>query len=289
MYELQDILDHLKTGRPIPPLVMEERPHPEFPGYKIVQEQQCRTILPDGTRCDGVDQTLKKITLSDKDAFDYESIVPCVKCDVPRMISKCFGFLDSRQDHARSIENGILAGLKTKPQRNKYNEAAMETFKRLLKTKDCKESVMLLGPVGTGKTFLAQHFLKAMITKQRRQCMYAQEYTILHAWRFSQDKGKNTGIWGHQFLHKCRTADYLLLDDFGAARRTSDGALDELERLIMGRCEASMPVIITTNLSPEDIEMRRGTRVWSRLKGMAKENVFVIKGGDFRQKVEWEV
>ena len=76
---------------------------------------------------------------------------------------------------------------------------------------------------------------------------------------------------------------------FGAARQTSDGALDELERLIMGRCEASMPVIITTNLSPEDIEMRRGTRVWSRLKGMARDNVFVIKGGDFRQKVEWEV
>jgi len=205
------------------------------------------------------------------------------------MLHYCFGMLDSRPEQAMAIENGILARLKVRPERNKWNEQAMTVLKDIMMRPDKQKSAILMGPVGTGKTFLAQHTIKAIMAKHRKPCLYVQEHTLLHAWRFSQSKDHQaTSAWGCALLGKARIVDYLLIDDFGASRRTSDGALDALEELIMVRYDAGKPVIVTTNMRPEDIEMRRGSRVWSRLKGMARENVIEIKGGDFRQKVSWE-
>ena len=245
--------------------------------------------MPNGARCDGVDHLVKRRTRGSDEGADYTYSIRCIKCDVPRILQKCFGQLDSRPETAKAIENGIMARLKSKPTRNKFNERAMEVLKEIIINPKSHKSVVLMGPVGTGKTFLAQHTLKAMMVKHRRPCLYAQEHTLLHAWRFSQDKTKSgTAAWGGRFLAAARICDYLLIDDFGASRRTSDGALDALEEIIMIRYDAGKPVIVTTNLSSEDLEMRRGSRVWSRLKGMAKENIIEIKGGDFRQKVSWE-
>lgn len=246
--------------------------------------------MPNGARCDGVDHLVRRKTRGSDEDFDYTYFIGCVRCDVPRMVSKCFGRLDSRPEQAKDIENAILSRLKVKPARNKFNEKAMQVLKDIIVSPNDRKSAVLMGPVGTGKTFLAQHTLKAIMHKHKKPCLYAQEHTLLHAWRFSQDKTKSvTATWGGNFLHAAKTCEYLLIDDFGASRRTSDGALDALEEIIMVRYDAGKPMIVTTNMSPEDLEMRRGSRVWSRLKGMARENVIEIKGGDFRKEVRWEV
>ena len=232
----------------------------------------------------------KKTIPSEFAPCEYIYALSCIKCDVPRMHHMCFGILDSSEEQALAIEDGIMARLRVKPVQNKHNERAIMALREIMMNPSCGKSAILMGPVGTGKTFLAQHTLKAIISKHRLKCLYVQEHTILNAWRFSQQKDKQaTAAWAGRLLGMARSAEYLLIDDFGASRRTSDGALDALEELVMVRYDAARPVIITTNLKPEDIETRRGSRVWSRLKGMAKENVIEINGGDYRQDVKWEV
>ena len=60
MITVQDVLDQLNTGKPIQPLVMEEKEHPEYPNMVIVSESQCSTTMPNGARCDGVDHLVRR-------------------------------------------------------------------------------------------------------------------------------------------------------------------------------------------------------------------------------------
>ena len=288
MQSIAQVLDNLNMGMPMEQLDTPTRIDQDYPELLILDEAPCDTIFPNGLTCDGTNRWAKRRTPSDNEP-EYTFAVPCIKCDVPRMLHYCFGMLDSRPEQSIAIENGILARLKVRPERNKWNEQAITALKEIMMRPDKQKSAILMGPVGTGKTFLAQHTIKAIMAKHRKPCLYVQEHTLLPAWRFSQSKDHQaTSAWGCALLGKARIVDYLLIDDFGASRRTSDGALDALEELIMVRYDAGKPVIVTTNMRPEDIETRRGSRVWSRLKGMARENVIEIKGGDFRQKVSWE-
>jgi len=286
---IEEVLKRLEAGTPMPPLVLEERIHPDFPHLKITEERPCQTTNPNGVQCDGVEYLVKKRTLSDKDCFDYVWCILCEKCDVPKMLHKCFGYLSPDSTVAKDTSRAIVSKLNIRPEKNKHNESAMRALREMITNKENRASAILMGPTGTGKTFLAQHTLKAIIKKHKKRCVYLQESTLLNAWRASQDKNGADAAWGCSVIGAARCADMLMIDDYGSSRRTSDGALDFLEDVIMQRYDGARPVLITTNLSGQDIEAGRGARVWSRLKGMARENVFTINGGDFRDNFRWEV
>ena len=81
---------------------------------------------------------------------------------------------------------------------------------------------------------------------------------------------------------RAKTAKWLMLDDFGQARKATEPALDALDDVIMHRYAARAPMVITTNLRPEQIAERRGERVWSRMCEMAGSGVVELSGEDWR-------
>ena len=74
----------------------------------------------------------------------------------------------------------------------------------------------------------------------------------------------------------------MMLDDFGQTRKTSDGALDAIESLIMHRYDAGLNVIVTTNRIVQTLNETRGARVMSRLAGLAGGVVVHCSGKDWR-------
>jgi DNA replication protein DnaC len=61
----------------------------------------------------------------------------------------------------------------------------------------------------------------------------------------------------------CRSAGLLILDDWGA-ERTTDFVLEALERIVDARYRAMKPMLIATNMDPEQIMERYGDRALSR-------------------------
>lgn len=70
-------------------------------------------------------------------------------------------------------------------------------------------------------------------------------------------------------------ADLIVLDDIGSERIT-DFAVDAMDRFWRNRTDKS--VIVTTNLSPDELTQCYGSRIMSRIKNHGRGQGFVAKG-----------
>ena len=119
--------------------------------------------------------------------------------------------------------------------------------------------IMLYGSVGVGKTFAAACAANAVVD---------QGYTA-HMTDFSRII--NT-LWGlkegrQEYLDSLNRYDLLVIDDL-AAERDTDYANEIVVNVIDSRCKSGKPVIITTNLSAEELFKAadiRKKRIYSRL------------------------
>ena len=121
--------------------------------------------------------------------------------------------------------------------------------------------LMLWGDVGTGKTFTAGCIANALMD-QYVPVLVTSVTKILNALTgVSVDK--------NSLLDSLRYYDLLVLDDFGAERR-SDYALEQITRIVEDRTRANLPLIISTNLTPaqlknpDNMELRR---IYDRIIG----------------------
>lgn len=214
----------------------------------------------------------------------YQYVEPCGVCCKEWSIHRCFGLLSPRTNEALALKNAILGTLMVKPVPNDDNSAAMGVLREMVLDPAQKKSALLLGPVGTGKTFLALHTLMALMDRGK-SCLYVQEQALLDAWRVSHSNEAGIKDWGLGLFRRAKAVDYLMIDDFGQARNVSERALDAIEGLIMSRYESCLPVIATSNMKPGQLEEARGQRVWSRLCGMARNNIVEVCGHDWRKQV----
>lgn len=289
MDEIQETLQGImaKLGvEPTPQSDTQTRTDPEYPGMKIVDKMPCLTTFEDETSCPGELRVMTEISPSEEGpSFPYQFIIPCENCNKERALRLCFGLTSDDQEQAGDVRRGILAKLKTRPVKEPENAKVLSSLRRLVSSPKEKLSAVLLGPVGTGKTFLGQHALKSLMLKHFLRCFYLPEHALIHAWRMTNNyDNKKKMEWGQMVIARAKTVDWLMIDDFGQSRRTTDGALDAVEDLIMQRYESNKPVIITSNLPPKGIVEFRGERIWSRLKGMAKNNIFELGGRDWRNE-----
>lgn len=127
-------------------------------------------------------------------------------------------------------------------------------------------NLVLLGPVGSGKSHAAYAVMHAMVTAGA-SWSGARVPKILEGLR--PDRERVLIPW----------ADVALLDDIGSETR-SPWTMEQLEQLLDCRWADNVPTIATSNLAPDALSRWLGERAWSRLAGGAV--VRAVTGDDRR-------
>lgn len=117
--------------------------------------------------------------------------------------------------------------------------------------------LLLWGDVGTGKTFAAHCICNALLTREQPA----------RAFVTSLSRVLNSGWDKSEITKRIRTAPLVVFDDLGAERE-SDYALENIFMMVDERYRARKPLIVTTNLTLE--EMRnpcdiRSKRIYDRI------------------------
>ncbi len=133
------------------------------------------------------------------------------------------------------------------------------------------------GTLGSGKTMLANLVLKELI-KDGRRCF---------ATTFSQTVEMFTAGWSDKtekdyFQRKFIGSEVLLLDDVGKELRGTRISLAEttFDAILRQRVQSGRTTIITTNMTPADLEDGYGAAILSLVREKSLELVF--EGNDFR-------
>jgi len=114
-----------------------------------------------------------------------------------------------------------------------------------------KDTLIIAGPVGTGKTWAAWATLHR-IAERGITVAGVSASVYIDAGR----PGGTTDRWAN--------VPVLLIDDLGAEHST-EWALDRIYTLVDHRWEHELATVVTTNLAAEGFREAVGARVWSRL------------------------
>jgi DNA replication protein DnaC len=127
------------------------------------------------------------------------------------------------------------------------------------------DGLMFIGDVGTGKTRLAASIVRALVEREAA-AVFQSVPSLLTRIRGSYGQ---SGERESQLLEALMDADLVVLDDIGVEKVT-DWVLDRLYVIIDSRYLRRAPVIVTSNLMPDDLADRIGQRLVDRLVEMCK-------------------
>jgi len=135
--------------------------------------------------------------------------------------------------------------------------------------------VILWGPLGTGKTFLANMILKHLV-RQGVRC---------YATTFSKMIEAFTATWGDKskkqwFEDRFMYTQVLLLDDLGKEGRSSHNLPQTtFDHILRDRAQNARPTILTTNIEPDNLDLGYGGAVLSQLNRSCFH--VEVKGADY--------
>lgn len=135
--------------------------------------------------------------------------------------------------------------------------------------------LLLWGNVGTGKTFFAACIANALI-EQHISVRMTNFSTILNDLFSETDKNK--------YLERLNDHNLLIIDDLGIERDT-EYALEQVYNIIDTRYKSGKPLIITTNLTLEELKNPIDVahkRIYDRVLGMCVPVMF--NGSNFRNQ-----
>ena len=157
--------------------------------------------------------------------------------------------------------------------------------------------LLLIGPIGVGKTHLAVGIVRELIQQKGVACLFYDYRELLKEIQNSYNPSVNATELG--ILRPVFEAEVLVLDELGAAK-PSEWVWDTVSLIINTRYNDKRTTIITTNYpdaveSSEGDAVRRagreltlgdriGERMRSRLHEMCK--IINMQGSDFRQRVQ---
>lgn len=161
-----------------------------------------------------------------------------------------------------------------------FDSATKGSILKALISDQFDRNIYLHGEVGTGKTFLAVAYLKKIIRSTANPGLMINAVELLNEIRSSFSP--KSVIQTEEVIEKYCQVDYLLIDDLGAEK--GGEWVNETFYLILNRRYESMnPIIVTSNLRPENIAEKLGDRIASRLLGH-EAVVIELKGADKRLK-----
>jgi DNA replication protein DnaC len=138
-------------------------------------------------------------------------------------------------------------------------ESVRRYVARIEENLDRGRGLWIQGDVGTGKTTLAMLVSKAALTAGRSVAIYSLP-RLLNLLREAIDSEQGM----LDLLDRLAAVDLLHLDDLGAENRT-DWVLEQLYSIVNARYEAERAIVATTNLMPDELSERLGSRTVSRL------------------------
>lgn len=142
--------------------------------------------------------------------------------------------------------------------------------------------LVLSGSSGTGKTHLAVAVLRELVRSGKadgESARFIPVPELLAEIRSSYDKTGEDHT-EEAIVSKYADIDYLVLDDLGA-EKTTEWSISTLYLIIDRRHREMLPMIVTTNLSLDDVAVCLSPRIASRL---ACGKVIRIKAEDYRTK-----
>jgi DNA replication protein DnaC len=136
----------------------------------------------------------------------------------------------------------------------------------------------LMGDTGTGKTTLAMLVSKVATKRGKSVAIYSLP-KLLARIRATFDAAPGEESYAEFFERLC-DVDLLHIDDLGAEKQT-EWVLEQLYALINERYEREKPIVVTTNLSHDQLEAQIGERSVSRLVEICGE-ALPLMGDDAR-------
>lgn len=145
-------------------------------------------------------------------------------------------------------------------------------------SRDPRGWLVMVGPVGCGKTHLAYGIAGACL-REDIPVFAGTSADILSSLRARYDKGDFDTIF-----EQVRNVGVLVIDDLGAERAT-EWAKEKLFQLINWRYQNALPLVVTSNLHPSTREAqdRIDGRLLSRLQDKAISTMLVLPAGDYRR------
>jgi len=139
------------------------------------------------------------------------------------------------------------------------------------------ESLLLVGPVASGKTHLVVAAMNDHLERSLRPALFLSESGL-----FRNARRRAGGREEEDLQQVAESIDVLVLDDLGATDELKGWKRDAIEDIVCCRYNASLPMLITSNLPIADLESAYGKRVTSRLSEMTAGNAFTLSGVDWR-------
>jgi DNA replication protein DnaC len=138
-------------------------------------------------------------------------------------------------------------------------------------------SLLILGPVGTGKSYQAYGAIRTLAARGITVGWHADTAPGMFASLRPRD-----GTDSEAGYRKVAAVPLLLLDDLGTAK-PSEWTEEILYRLVNDRYEAMLPGLFTSNVPAAELRGTLGDRVASRLAEMCQQ--VALRGNDRRRAV----
>ncbi len=169
------------------------------------------------------------------------------------------------------------------PEHSKNNDNPREEMNKIFRIcvdfadnfKGNEKGLLMIGGTGLGKTHLSLAIAARVIEKEF--CVVYNSVPELLRTIDNEQFGRSTG----DTLSVISACDLLILDDLGA-ENTNERTSSLLYEIINGRICRALPLIVSTNLSPAELQNKYNDRILSRLFSM---NILGFKGDDNRFKL----
>jgi DNA replication protein DnaC len=129
---------------------------------------------------------------------------------------------------------------------------------------DAGRGLWLMGDVGTGKTTLAMLVSKHALDAGRTVAIYSLPRLLSELRKTFEESSDLSYL---QLLDSLASVDLLHIDDVGA-ERSSEWVLEQLYAIVNTRYEEEKAIVLTTNLSEEELREQITPRTVSRLVEM---------------------
>jgi DNA replication protein DnaC len=250
-----------------------------------------------------IDDQAMNIKIEEDDYF-VDGLLYCGKCHTPKQcrlkvddqiftpmcLCKCAKEKvdaekqeEKRKEHEQRVEELKLVGLPESRMRSwcfanddggneRLSRIARKYVQNFEQMRERGKGLLLYGAVGTGKSFMAACIANALI-EQEHPCIMTTLFNL------------NNKLWDStaDCFSKISKSHLLIIDDFAAERKT-EYMNEFVQNIIDQRYRSGEPMIITTNLTAEEIKFPadiKDQRLFSRLLEMCIP--IEVKGNDRRK------